>query len=186
MNSLVSDKYCNHHFQLIWLQKHYGCKMCKPCCNIFDLSFTKWYGSIRSLKESTSTYLMIDLYILCCLLRYFTAFIIQAFLRQQKIAKINQKSLKSWAVKIADVNLEHDGKMADHTGNSTSILKFVSRSFHIPECNLRPTSFPVVYFKLWEKWASFFRNNIIVVTYWFQYEWRAKNLLVKFNVDPIC
>ena len=75
------------------------------------------------------------------------------------------------AIKISNVNLGSDGKIGS---NSTFVLKLVSRSFQIQKCNLRLTSFPVAYFELWEKWVSFFPNNMkITVTYWFQYEWRA-------------
>ena len=58
--------------------------------------------------------------------------------------------------------------MVDHVGNSAFVLKLVSGSFHIQKCNLRPTSFPDAYFKLWEKQVSFIHNNMIAVTYWFQ------------------
>ena len=73
------------------------------------------------------------------------------------------------AVKIANVNLGYDGgKMADHVGKSIFVLKLVSGSFRIQKYNLRPTSFPVAYFKASEKWASFFPSNVVAATYWFQ------------------
>ena len=61
------------------------------------------------------------------------------------------------AIKTANVNLVYDGKMADHVGNSIFVLKLVSGGFRSQNNNLSPTSFPVAYFKDWEKWASFFR-----------------------------
>ena len=60
--------------------------------------------------------------------------------------------------------------MADHVGNSSFVIKLDSVSFHIQKWNLRPTLFPVAYFKLCKKQASFYPNNMIVVIYWFQYE----------------
>ena len=52
---------------------------------------------------------------------------------------------------VGMVNRGYDGKMTDHVGNFTFVLKLVSESFHIQKCNLRPTSFPVAYFELWRK-----------------------------------
>ena len=43
------------------------------------------------------------------------------------------------AIKNADINLGCKDKMADHIGNSTFILKLVSRSFCISKCYLKPT-----------------------------------------------
>ena len=51
------------------------------------------------------------------------------------------------AIKIPNVNLRYNSKMG---GNSTFILKLVSRSFRIQKCNLS-TLFQVAYFELWEK-----------------------------------
>ena len=77
------------------------------------------------------------------------------------------------AIKIVDLNLGYDNKMADHISNSTVVLKLVSGSFCIQKCNLRPTSYAVAYFELREKYLSFFAKNMIAMTYWFQYKWRA-------------
>ena len=61
------------------------------------------------------------------------------------------------AIKILGVNLGYNGKMG---GNSTFLLRVVSGSFGIQKFGLRPTSFPVFYFELWEKQVSFFPNNM--------------------------
>ena len=70
-------------------------------------------------------------------------------------------------------NLGYDGEIADHVSNSTFVLKLVSESFCIQKCNPRPASFPVAYFEFWENQVTFFTNNMIAVTYWFQYKRRA-------------
>ena len=70
-----------------------------------------------------------------------------------------------WQITLA----EFDGKIADQLGNSTFILKLVSGSFHIQKCNLRPTLITVTYFELQEKLVRFFPNNVIPMTYLFQY-----------------
>ena len=55
------------------------------------------------------------------------------------------------AMKIVGVKLVYHSQMAYHVQNFTLILKLVRGSFHMQKCNLRPTSFPVAYFELWEK-----------------------------------
>ena len=47
------------------------------------------------------------------------------------------------AINIANINLRYGNKMADHVGNSQLALKFVSVSFLIQKCNLKPTLLPV-------------------------------------------
>lgn len=74
------------------------------------------------------------------------------------------------AIKTANVNLVHDGKMADQVGNSIFVLKLVSGGFRSQNNNLSPTSLPVAYFKDREKWASIFPSNVIAATCWFQYK----------------
>ena len=79
------------------------------------------------------------------------AFLIENFLHWQKIADVNQKELTLtivWdtsVIKVPGINLGYDSKIG---GNSTFVLKFVSGSFCIQKCNLRPTSVPVAYFEL--------------------------------------
>ena len=55
------------------------------------------------------------------------------------------------AIKLANLNLEYNGKMAGHSSNSAFVLKLVSRIFCIQKSNLRTTVFPAAYFELWEK-----------------------------------
>ena len=100
---------------------------------------------------------------------------------KSKIIKLTLATVwNTLAIKIANINLGYDGRIVDHIGNSTFLLKLVRRGFLIQKRDLRPISFPVVYFVLWEKYVSFFSNDMIAKTYWFQYEWKARDLSKQF------
>ena len=79
--------------------------------------------------------------------------------RKSKIIELASANVwNTSAIKIPDVNLQYDDKMG---GNSTFVLKLVNGSFRIQKYNLRASSFPIAYFKLWEKSVRFFPNNMI-------------------------
>ena len=118
-----------------------------------------WLSPLKKLSQQTITYSKVTIKILS------SAFLIQKFLHRQKNCQRKSKitelfSEVVWnmlAIKIPNINLGYDSKMG---GNCNLILKLVSRSVHIPKCNLRTILFPVAYFELWEKQVSFFPDNM--------------------------
>ena len=60
--------------------------------------------------------------------------------------------------------------MVDHFGDFTFVLQMAYGICHIKKCNLSPTFLSVAYFWTLRKVSKLFFNNVIAMTFWFQYD----------------